>query len=105
MAFGDPSAAGGAITCLGISGVDEPSGLEQQNVALVFGDRAMLHASGDDDHLAFTQRNGSVTEFHGELSVNHQEEFVLIFVSMPIESPLKLREFDFLIIERSNDPG
>jgi len=65
----------------------------------------MLHASGHNDHLAFTQRNGSVTEFHSELSVNHQEEFILIFVCVPIESALKLRDFDFLIIERSNDPG
>ena len=78
----------------------------------------MLHASGHDDHLAFTQYDGPVTEFHSELSLNHQEEFVFIFVCVPIElmicsgrlstnhaGALKLREFDFLIVERSNDPG
>ena len=104
MAFGDPSAAGAAITFLGISGVDEPSGLEQQNVALVFGDGAMLHASGHDDHLAFTQYNGSVTKIHREFSVNHQEELVLVLVGVPIEGALKFGQFDFLPIQRSNDP-
>ncbi len=74
-------------------------------MALLLGNGAMFHATGDHDQLAFTQYNGSVAKFHREFAVNHQEELVFVVVGVPIKDAVEFGQLDFLPIQGSNNSG
>ena len=45
---------------------------------------AVLDATGHDEQVAFVQLNIPGPELHGDLATQHDEDFVLVVVSMPV---------------------
>src|SRR5712671_3695919 len=47
------------------------------------GDRAMLHAMGNDDELAFANYGFMIAKLHAQHSFDHEEQFVFNVVMVP----------------------
>ena len=77
--------------------------LEQEDVDLLVGYRAMLDAPGDDEELALLQPDFSIQEVHAEPALHDEEQFVLPIVLMPDELATELDELDVLPVQLAND--
>jgi hypothetical protein len=83
--------------------VQRGGGLEEKDVSLFIGDRTMLDAARNDDELALADIDRMLAKLHPELSLDHQEELVLVLVEMPIEWSLELDQLDQLTVELADD--
>src|SRR5271166_3184340 len=78
---------------------------KQQDPALFFRYRTVLHAARHHDELAVLDPFMAVTKLHTEAAFHHQEHFVLIFMMMKDEFAFELVELDILAIELGGDVG
>jgi hypothetical protein len=62
--------------------------LEQQDVRLLVGHRAVFDAAGDDEELALLQPDVTVPEFHAEAALHDEEQLVLAVMLVPDELAL-----------------
>src|SRR5271157_3376582 len=72
---------------------------------LLFGNWAMLDASGHDWKLAFLQPDIAVPELHPESPLDHQEQLVFVVMLMPNKLALEFHQLDVLPVQLANDPG
>jgi hypothetical protein len=96
---------GGGQFAFDISGVEGRSGLEQENLNLLLGERAVLDAALDDNEFARFKPFAAVGEIHAETPFDHEKHFVFVVVMMPDEFALKLHQFDLLAIQLTGDFG
>lgn len=99
----DPFADGTGLSL--VAGVDGPSGLEQQEMALTFGVRFVLEAPRHHAQLALVERHRAVPEIDAQLTGKHQEELVGVIVAVPHEITLNLDEFDLGVVHLRHDLG
>lgn len=89
----------------GIPRVDGGRWLEEENGDLGFGNRHMLHPSGDDEELPLTQGNVAIAESHGEGPLKDEEHLVFVWMGVPNEVPRELHELDVAGGHLPNDGG
>ena len=65
----------------------------------------MLDTTGYHQHLPFLDLDRSITELHGERTLEYQEEFIALGVGVPGEVAEELGELDLLAVGLSDDPG
>lgn len=86
------------ITCIPYS-----SRCEEEYLCLLVGSRPVLDSMGNDDHLPRPKFDRPITKVDTKASVHTEEEFVLVFMTMPDELPLHLGQLDNLAIQFAND--
>jgi hypothetical protein len=87
-----------------VSSVERRGRLGKKYVGLTCGHGLVFDPPRHDEELAFVEVDGSLAEVDGEASSEDQEELVLLFVVMPHELALELRELDVLAVQLADDP-
>src|ERR1700710_2913022 len=99
----DPDALGRRIGLVhDLAGIANACRFENEDLRLLVRGRTMFDAALHDDGFAGPEIDGSVTEFHAEVSFPNQKELVFGFVLMPGKLALNLHQFDVLLIQRRN---
>ena len=88
-----------------VAGVERRGRLEQQDVGLLVGHRAVLDAAGHDQERALLQPDVSVPELHAEAALHDEEKLILVVVVVPDERPLELDELHLLAVQLGDDLG
>src|SRR6267142_6748801 len=63
------------------------------------GDRAMLHAMGNDDELAFANYGFMIAKLHAEHAFDHEEQFVFNIMMVPDEFAFDLYDLHGAIVD------
>lgn len=87
-----------------VAGVHHPSWLKQECLDLSVRTRAVLDASRHDEELPGAEDDVSVTELDRQLSIDHQEQFVRVLVSVPDEITHDLDQLDLVVVEAGDQP-
>ena len=86
-----------------VSGIDDSSGLDQQNGTLGLGNGTMFHTPWDDQHVTFPEFHGLVTELHVKHAFDDEKHLIGIGMGMPVEAAGEFGEFDVLTIHIRKD--
>jgi hypothetical protein len=89
---------------LGVAGVRRPARLDQEDVRLLIGDRAVLDAARDDEDVALAELDVSVTELDREPPLEDEKEIVRVGVRVPDELALDLPDLDLVVVVVTDDP-
>ena len=82
-----------------VSRVEGCLSLDEQDVALIFSDRVVPHASWDNEHLTFIQLDGSVFHLDAKMSFENEEHLIFVVVGMPCQRSKYLRHLDIRVIQ------
>src|SRR6266403_521191 len=63
------------------------------------GDRAMLHAMGNDDEFAFANYGFMIAKLHTQHAFNHEEKFVFNVMMVPDEFAFDLDDLHGAIVD------
>ncbi len=77
--------------------------LEEDDVHLVSGDRAVLDAAGHNEELPRADRHVAIAQLHGESPLDDEEELVLVRMEVPVELAEQLGDLHVLTVELPND--
>ena len=87
------------------TGVECPSGFEEEYMDFFLGDGSMLYTSRNDQELTFLKPNVSVTVLHAESTLDNEKQLILQIVMMPDKLALKLDELDMLTVQLADNLG
>ena len=68
-------------------------------MGLLFGDRTMLDALWDDEHLTGDKVNIAIPQLDRKLALQDEEEIVRVVVLVPSERTLDLNDHEIVAIE------
>jgi hypothetical protein len=88
----------------GVSRVRGPARLDQEDVRLLIGDRAVLDAARDDEDVALAELDVSVTEPDCQPPLEDEKEIVRFGVRVPDELALDLSDLDLVVVVVADDP-
>src|SRR5882724_3134438 len=90
---------------LDVSRVTRGCRLEDQDLRLFVGNRAVLDPARHDDELAGIHVDRTIAKLDTKAAMHPEEELVLRLVMVPDELPAKLDELDLLAVQLSHDFG
>jgi hypothetical protein len=88
----------------GVARVRRPARLDQEDVRLLIGDRAVLDAARDDEDVALAEFDVSVTELDRQPPLEDEKEIVRVGVRVPDELALDLADLDLVVVVVADDP-
>ena len=86
-----------------IAGIEGGLRLEQHYVSFRIRNRQVLHAAGHDDEFAGLDDLFMVAKAHAQFALEHQEEFVFVFMRMPDKLAFELNQLYVTIIQLARD--
>jgi len=81
-----------------VARVDHTGGLDEHGMHLPLGERAVLDPAGHDEQLAWLKGYVAVAHLDCQLTVDHQEQFVGVRMTVPGELTLDLDDLDLVVI-------
>ena len=87
-----------AITC-----VEGVSRLDEEDVSLLVGLRAVLNATGHHEQLPRLEFDITVSQMDGQPTTDHEEEVVGLLVPVPDEASLDLDDLDLVVVDVPDD--
>ena len=87
-----------------IASIERRRRLEENDLDFFVCNRPVFNASRYNEKLSLTEFNPTVSKLHHEPPAVDEEEFILVFVKVPIERTLTLNEFHLLPVEVRGDP-
>ena len=88
---------------LGVAGIRRPARLDQQDMRLLVGDRAVLDAARNDEEVSFLQLDVPVPQLDRQASFEDEEEVVRLGVRVPDELALQLPDLDLVVVVIADD--
>jgi hypothetical protein len=76
---------------------------DEHYVAFLFGNGIMTHALRHDEQLAFAQLDGSIFHLDAQSSLQYQEQLIFVFMTVPGERALRLRDLDVGVVDFRDD--
>jgi hypothetical protein len=89
---------------LGVARVRRSARLDQEDVRLLIGDRAVLDTARNDEDVALTELDVSVTQLDREPPLEDEKEVVRVGVRVPHELALDLPDLDLVVVVVADDP-
>src|ERR1035437_1787633 len=78
-------------------GIHHPARLEQQYLHFALRKGLVLHALGDHEHLARTERNSTLAKVDPQTTLDHKEGFVSFPVIVPNKVALQFHDLELVI--------
>ena len=88
-----------------VAGVHDATGLHQHQVGFFLRARLVLHALGDDCHVARPQVDVAVAQFDPEPAADDDERFVGVRMAVPDEIALHLDHLELVVVHLGDDLG
>ena len=76
--------------------------LDEYEVSLLSGYRAMLNAAWNDEHFSRAEVNTAIAHFDRDVALEYQEEVVCVFMLVPSVRAHGFGNHDFVAIETRN---
>jgi hypothetical protein len=78
---------------------------DEQEMALLLGDRIVPDAFGNDEHFTLTQVDRFVLHLDPQTTFQDEEELILVLMAVPCQRAVHFRDFDVGVINLGEDPG
>jgi hypothetical protein len=88
---------------LGVAGIRRPARLDQEDVRLLIGDRAMLDATRDDEEVSLAELGVPVAQPDRQPPLENEKEIVRVWVRVPDELALDLPDLDLVVVVVADD--
>ena len=87
-----------------VSGVHRPCRLNEHGFALGPRRSLVFDAFRNDEQFALLYGDIMAPKVDYHLPIENDKHFIGVFVAMPHELPLKLHQFEVIVVHLSNDP-
>jgi hypothetical protein len=88
---------------LGVASVRRPARLDQEDVRLLIGDRAMFDATRDDEEVSLAELGVPIAELDRQPPLEDEKEIVRVRVRVPDELALDLPDLDLVVVVVADD--
>src|SRR3712207_6106156 len=86
-----------------VAGVRRAGRLDEEDMCLLVGARAVLDAARDDEELARAKVDVAITQLDRQATCQHEEEVVRLVVLVPDELAFYLDELHLVVVQASDD--
>ena len=102
--FGASDLALGRGLRVRVAGVRGSAGLDEEDVGLLIGDRAVLHSARNDEEVSLGELHVPIAQLDRQPPFQDEEEVVRVGVRVPDEPALELRDLKLVLVVVADDP-